>query len=69
MKDIVIAGFFFRQSAKDFLIRLRQLFCQHSHTQFIRNLYGDESIEHGWKRSLHRCKSCKAIVSSNALHR
>ena len=34
MKDIVIAGFFFRQSAKDFLIRLRQLFCLQSNSLF-----------------------------------
>lgn len=34
---------------------LRQLFCRHRDIVFRRNIYGDEIIERGWKRSEWVC--------------
>jgi hypothetical protein len=39
---------------------LKQLFCKHDY-QFIRNIYGDEIIWRGWKRSEWRCSKCGRI--------
>ncbi len=36
---------------------IRGLFCRHVWT-FYRNIYGDEIIERGWKRSEWRCPKC-----------
>lgn len=36
---------------------LKWLLCRHDF-EFVRNIYGDEIIERGWKRSLWRCKHC-----------
>jgi Zn-finger protein len=36
---------------------LKRWFCQHSYV-FVRNIYGDEIIEKGWKRSIWRCQNC-----------
>lgn len=36
---------------------LKRLFCRHTYL-FVRNIYGDEIIEYGWKRSVWRCKEC-----------
>lgn len=40
----------------------RQLFCQHQNKVFIRNLYGDEVIFHGYKRSMWCCKDCGNVL-------
>jgi hypothetical protein len=36
---------------------LNRLLCKHDF-EFVRNIYGDEIIAHGWKRSVWRCKTC-----------
>jgi ribosomal protein L37AE/L43A len=46
---------------------LKRLFCGHN-LEFVRNIYGDEIIERGWKRSLWRCSKCGAMVAKDALH-
>lgn len=37
----------------------RLLFCKHDY-KFVRNIYGDEIIYVGWKRSLWKCSKCGA---------
>lgn len=46
---------------------LKRLFCRHE-LEFVRNIYGDEIIERGWKRSLWRCQKCGAVVEKDELH-
>ncbi len=36
----------------------KRLFCRHKELEFVRNLHGDEIIEHGWKRSVWECVRC-----------
>lgn len=36
---------------------LKQLFCKHSF-EFAYNLYGDQIIEYGYKRSVWTCSKC-----------
>ena len=45
----------------------KRLFCQHE-LEFVRNIYGDEIIERGWKRSIWRCRKCGKTVMQDALH-
>jgi len=48
---------------------LRRLFCRHrGGLVFVRNIYGDEIIEHGWKRSLWRCKRCGSAIYMGELN-
>lgn len=47
---------------------LKRLFCRHKDTSFVRNIYGDEIIECGYKRSIWRCNECGARVFKDALH-
>lgn len=44
-----------------------RLLCKHTPV-FIRNIYGDEIIERGYKRSLWRCSKCGKVISKDALH-
>lgn len=37
---------------------VKRLFCPHKKLDFVRNIYGDEIIEYGWKRSIWRCAKC-----------
>lgn len=46
----------------------KRLFCKHYKVTFVRNIYGDEIIERGWKRSLWKCVKCGASVPSDYLH-
>jgi len=39
---------------------LRRLFCRHEYKHH-RNIYGDEIMQWGWKRSLWRCEKCGRI--------
>ncbi len=41
---------------------LRNLFCRHSNLDFVRNIYGDEIIELGNKRSQWKCRNCGSTV-------
>lgn len=45
---------------------LKRLFCNHNFTH-IRNIYGDEIQERGWKRSVWKCSKCMKFVYSNEL--
>lgn len=36
----------------------RQFFCKHEKEVFVRNIYGDEILEYGWKRSIWQCEAC-----------
>ena len=46
---------------------IKRLFCRHTYL-FVRNIYGDEIIERGWKRSLWKCVKCGASVPGDYLH-
>lgn len=39
---------------------VKHLFCFHRF-KFIRNIYGDQIIEYGWKRSVWSCYTCKKV--------
>lgn len=45
----------------------KQLFCKHDY-KFVRNLYGDEIIHHGWKRSEWECCKCGKTKYKKELH-
>lgn len=45
---------------------LKRLFCRHD-LEFVRNIYGDEINEWGWKRSIWRCKHCSKLIGRNEL--
>lgn len=40
--------------------------CQHD-LVFVRNLYGDQIIEWGYKRSVWRCSKCSKVVAQDRL--
>lgn len=46
----------------------KRLFCSHRF-EFVRNIYGDEIIERGWKRSIWRCSVCGKIEARDELHK
>lgn len=47
----------------------KRLFCRHrGGVSFVRNIYGDEIIEWGWKRSLWRCKRCGSVFGMDFLN-
>jgi hypothetical protein len=46
---------------------IKRLFCRHSESTFVRNIYGDEIIEWGYKRSIWRCKKCGALHGKSEL--
>jgi len=45
---------------------IKALFCQHD-LIFVRNIYGDEIIACGYKRSLLKCRKCGKIRLMNFL--
>ena len=47
---------------------LKRLFCFHRSVTFERNIYGDEILAHGMKRSQWRCNACGARVFKDKLH-
>lgn len=47
---------------------LQRLFCRHKDTTFVRNIYGDEIIDCGYKRSIWRCTNCGKLVLQDELH-
>ncbi len=50
--------------------RFLRLFCRHSgDLEFVRNLHGDEIVEHGFKCSVWRCERCGALVYGDELNR
>ena len=46
---------------------LKRLFCTHNF-EFVRNLYGDQIIEWGYKRSVWKCSKCGKLTGRDALH-
>lgn len=44
----------------------KTLFCKHKF-EFVRNLYGDQIIEWGYKRSIHKCAKCGKIKAFDKL--
>lgn len=46
---------------------LKRVLCRHD-IEFVRNIYGDEIIQRGWKRSIWRCKRCGKAVDRDELH-
>lgn len=41
-----------------------RLRCQHD-LVFVRNLYGDQIIEWGYKRSVWRCSKCSKVIAQD----
>lgn len=48
---------------------IKRLLCKHEGRTFVRNLYGDQIIHAGYKRSEWRCIKCGAWVWEDALHK
>ncbi len=46
---------------------VKRFFCAH-HFNFVRNIYGDEIIEYGWKRSIWRCYHCGKTEHRDGLY-
>jgi hypothetical protein len=46
---------------------VKKFFCRHSY-EFVRNVYGDEIMSLGWKRSVWRCSKCSNIEYRDNLH-
>lgn len=47
---------------------IKRLFCRHYQVIFVRNIYGDEIIAWGWKRSVWRCNKCHKLIPAEHLH-
>lgn len=47
---------------------LKRLFCRHQYV-FKRNIYGDEIIAWGWKRSVWKCEQCGRLQGRNELNK
>jgi uncharacterized membrane protein YgcG len=47
---------------------IKRLFCHHTDATFVRNIYGDEIIRWGYKRSLWRCTKCGQLHAKDGLH-
>lgn len=47
---------------------IKRLLCRHRDLRFVRNLYGDQIIQAGYKRSEWKCNHCGAWVLKSALH-
>lgn len=45
---------------------IRQLFCKHNY-HFYRNIYGDEIIYCGYKRSIWKCTKCGKEIYKDEL--
>ena len=49
------------------MILLKRLFCRHDWRHHS-NLYGDQIIEWGYKRSVWRCAKCGLLQGRDQLH-
>lgn len=47
---------------------IKRLLCKHEHLAFVRNLYGDQIIHAGCRRSEWECRDCGAWVFKSQLH-
>ena len=48
---------------------LKSLFCGHKDQAFVRNIYAEEIIHCGYKRSEWKCNNCGKYVLQNSLKR
>jgi hypothetical protein len=46
---------------------LKRLLCSHPRIDFVRNIYGDEIILRGMKRSEWKCAKCGALILRDEL--
>lgn len=46
---------------------IKRLFCKHDYG-FVRNIYGDEIIQSGFKRSIWKCRNCGKAKYSEHLY-
>lgn len=46
----------------------KRLFCKHLRQTFLRNLYGDECMHAGFKRSLWQCEDCGKLIRGAELN-
>jgi hypothetical protein len=47
---------------------LKQFFCEHRNSTWLRNIYGDEINYHNGKRSLWKCDECEKITFGDWLY-
>lgn len=57
----------FNRTVKHMKTWLKRLLCKHKSLNWIRNIYGDEIILRGYKRSAWRCEHCDKIFYKNKL--
>ena len=48
---------------------LKRLLCSHPRIDFVRNIYGDEIILRGMKRSEWKCAKCDALILRDELEK
>jgi hypothetical protein len=46
---------------------IKRLFCTHKTIKFVRNIYGDEILLAGYKRSLWKCEKCNGYIGKHEL--
>lgn len=48
---------------------IKGLLCRHTDAVFVRNIYGDEIIRWGYKRSIWRCNKCGNLHAKHGLQK
>lgn len=48
---------------------IRKLFCRHKEQTFVRNIYAEEIIRSGYKRSKWKCNNCGKYLLHSDLKR
>jgi hypothetical protein len=46
---------------------LKRLLCKHKY-EWVRDIYGDEVRQSGWKRSIWQCSKCNKVKYMEDLH-
>ena len=46
---------------------IRTLFCRHRRLCWLYNLFGDQIISHGWKRTAYTCVDCGKFILKGEL--
>lgn len=47
--------------------KINKLFCKHNYNIFVKNIYGDEIILSGFKRSVWKCSKCGKLIYKDSL--
>lgn len=47
---------------------IKRLICRHQDLVFVRNIYGDEIIHTGYKRSIWICDTCTKLILKDEIH-